>query len=119
MRIYISGAITLAKHPEKDFDRAERYLRELFPAAEIINPYALGKTIQRTARLSWTEYMSIDFLLMKMCDTVYFIRGWEKSEGCRQEWIYAENLGLDEVRITAKGVTMAPLNTRLKRAEVV
>lgn len=119
MRIYISGAITRAKNPEKDFDRAERYLRDLFPAAEVINPYKVGDVLGRTARLSWVEYMTIDLALLRMCDHIYFIRGWEESEGARQERVYATNNGLQEIRIRPKGVEIVPLKTALKRSEVV
>lgn len=117
MRIYISGAITTAKHPQRDFERAERYLRETFPDAEIINPFRVGAAISEGAMLTWSEYMSIDFDLLRLCDHIYFIRGWENSEGCRRERVFAENNQLTEITFTPRGIHLAPMKTALKCAE--
>ncbi len=96
MRIYISGAITGHEDTaESRFLSAEKMLSKLYADAELIDPFLIGRQMQEHANtLTHKEYMDICFSLMKLCDCIYFIPGWENSNGCKQERIYAENIGM-------------------------
>ena len=43
-----------------------------------------------------------DLLLLDKCDAVYFISGWKSSEGCRGEWDYALQQGVEVIRSRTK-----------------
>ena len=36
--------------------------------------------------LSWERFLETDCELLKRCDGVLFLPGWEKSKGCQEEW---------------------------------
>lgn len=97
MRVYLSGPIT------GRMDTAtERFNHAVFDAirifgrdVEIIDPLRIGKAASYyTEGLAHEEYMKISMTLLELCDTIYMMNGWDKSEGCRQELIYAENRGM-------------------------
>lgn len=98
MRVYISGPITGIDRDEavKAFARAEIYVRILAddPLVEMINPLKVGRVLEQNANLRHEDYMKISFALMDICDTVYFMSGWESSKGCAEEWIYAQNTNM-------------------------
>ena len=85
MRIYISGPITNVLDYKEKFDQAEKHLKEKYPNAEIINP----TMIVLPSSCTHEDYMKIDFMLLDLCNAVYFIQGWEWSKGCNQEYGYA------------------------------
>ena len=83
-RIYISGPITGVKNFEFNFSEAERKLRE--KGHEVINPTKVELLLSKG---TYEEYMKIDMLLLDMCDTIYMLKGWEKSCGANREYGYA------------------------------
>jgi hypothetical protein len=85
MRIYISGAISGVLDFKEKFDQAEKHLKQTYPNAEIINP----TMIVLPSSCTHEDYMKIDFMLLDLCDSVYFMPGWEWSKGCNQEYGYA------------------------------
>lgn len=40
------------------------------------------------------EYMRVCLEMLKMCDAIYMIPGWETSKGATKEYEYAKKLGL-------------------------
>ncbi len=84
MRIYISGPITNVLDYKEKFARAEKYLKEKYPATEIINPTVLSEL-----PLSYDEYMDLDLRLLDMCGSIYMLDGWEMSKGACIEYGYA------------------------------
>lgn len=87
MKIYISGAITNNKHYKEDFAKAEEYLREKFPNAEILNPAKTNATLPQST--TWEQYMSICYIMLDMADAIYMIDGWERSKGACIEYGYS------------------------------
>lgn len=100
MRVYISGPITgHEENAETRFCNAAIDIEKKFGReTEIINPLLVGGAAAETAKLTHSEFMKISFTLMDLCDAVYFMDGWEKSAGCHQEWIYAQNRNMKVVR---------------------
>lgn len=43
--------------------------------------------------MPYSYYMGKDIMALLECDTVYFIRGWEKSRGCLLEYSAAKIYG--------------------------
>lgn len=85
MRIYISGPVTNVLDYKEKFDQAEKHLKQTYPNAEIINP----TMIVLPSSCKHEDYMKIDFMLLDLCDAVYFMPGWDLSKGCNQEYGYA------------------------------
>lgn len=78
MRIYISGPITNNPDFKKDFEEAERRLKE--KGFEPVNP---AKTEIEDG--TWKDYMKADIKQLVDCDGIYMLSGWSKSRGARLE----------------------------------
>ena len=87
MKIYISGAITSNPNYKEDFERAEDYLQREYPKAEIINPALVNSFLPKST--THEQYMRMSFCMLDMCDSVYFISGYENSKGACMECGYA------------------------------
>ena len=87
MKIYISGAITNNPNYKEDFERAEDYLQREYPSADIINPALVNSFLPKST--TYEEYMRMSFCMLDMCDSIYMIKGWEKSCGSNREYGYA------------------------------
>ena len=85
MRIYISGAITGIPNFKEIFDKAEKELKEKYPGAEIINP----TMIVLPESCTHSDYMRLDFILLDLADSIYLLKGWDKSKGACMEYGYA------------------------------
>lgn len=83
MRIYISGPITGTTDYLLRFEAAEKLLKKRFPQAEIINPAEVCRSLPES--FSHADYMDICLTLLKKCEKLYLMNGWERSEGCREE----------------------------------
>ena len=87
MKIYISGAITNNTNYKEEFERAEDYLQREYPSADIINPALVNSFLPKST--TYEEYMKMSFCMLDMCDSIYMIKGWEKSCGANREYGYA------------------------------
>ena len=87
MKIYISGAITNNPDYKEDFERAEDYLQREYPGEDIINPALVNSFLPKST--TYEEYMRMSFCMLDMCDSIYMIKGWEKSCGANREYGYA------------------------------
>lgn len=89
MRIYISGPITDTTDYMRRFEWSESIWKDL--GAEVVNPAKLNSLLPETA--THREYMVASIALLKVCDTIFMLRGWESSKGARQELKYARKHG--------------------------
>lgn len=85
MKIYISGPIAGQENYLERFRLAEQILTAA--GHEVINPARVGAQLPRGT--THKEYMKLSIACLKMCDTVFFLKGWEHSSGARQEFWYA------------------------------
>lgn len=86
MKYYIAGPMT----------GYENYNREAFNAAakmlESENHIAINPAVL-PGGLSQSDYMDICLAMVRACDCVYMLKGWEHSGGARAEFWLADKLG--------------------------
>ena len=85
MKIYLSGAITGITGYKEHFDRIEKAL--IAAGHEVINPAVVNDPLPPST--THKEYMHVSFALLDLCDTIFMLDGWDKSNGARQEFEYA------------------------------
>lgn len=89
-RFYISGPITGVEGCEEKFEQAERKLRCL-KHLQIINPAPVLRAMPKDT--TWEKYMEVALCMLRDCDAVYMLRGWERSTGAQIERLYAIGSG--------------------------
>ena len=89
MKIYISGPITGVEGYLKRFDLAENAL--VAAGYEVVNPAKVNRYLPEST--THDQYMEMSFVMLEMCDTVFFLEGWENSKGARMEFEYALERG--------------------------
>lgn len=84
--IYISGAITKigVEKAMTRFEDVENGLKDL--GYEVINPCRTNSTLPG---LDHDGYMVVSMAMLSLCDTIYMLKGWEDSEGAKEELQYA------------------------------
>ena len=85
MKIYISGAISGTDDYMERFANAEKELTE--NGYSVINPAKVNAQLPEDT--TYEEYMKMSILMLDMCDSVYMLKGWEKSCGANRELGYA------------------------------
>lgn len=85
VRVYISGPITGTDDYMERFKSAEDLLK--VDGISVINPAAVNDNLPEDT--TYEEYMKMCYVMMNMCDAVYFLKGWEKSIGSNREYGYA------------------------------
>ena len=85
-RIFISGPISGTDDYMGRFAEAEERLREdgYLP----INPTVFSQHLLN-GEFNWFEFMEITMALLKQCDNIYMLKGWENSRGACMELEYA------------------------------
>lgn len=81
MRIYISGPITGTTDYRERFQAAEDKLRA--NGYEVVNPAEVTASLPKS--LTWEQYMGVAVCIMALCDSVYMLKGWQKSRGAKLE----------------------------------
>lgn len=84
-KIYISGAITGTDDYMDRFAKAEKELKS--QGYMVYNPALVNSCMPEGT--SHEEYMRVAFLLLDMADTIYMMKGWERSFGANREYGYA------------------------------
>ena len=83
IKVYIAGKITGKENYKEDFIKAEAYL--VSKGINIImNPICLPPF-----GFEHHEYMHVCKAMIDVCDAVFFLKDWEKSQGAEQEYLYA------------------------------
>lgn len=92
MKIYIAGKISGLPYDEVR-ERFNNKKKELLKEwAEVSNPIEISPYIEGKR---WSEYMRDCIREITTCDAVYFMNGWEDSNGARAELEVARVLGLE------------------------
>lgn len=87
MKVYISGPITGEKGYMNKFDWAEALWKDM--GIYVINPARTNATLPEET--DHDGYMRISIALLRECDTIYMLKGWEHSEGAKEELEVAIN----------------------------
>lgn len=90
MRIYISGPMTGNPEYAKEFAKREEMLR--MQGHDAVNPARISDIIRTD--MTWEEWMSIDIGLLKVCDAIYMMKGWQDSRGANRELGFAMGAGM-------------------------
>lgn len=127
LRCYISGPVTgMADHNQKAFNDAEELLKENFAAvinplrisnlfgglAKIDESYYAHKRLSdakssyqtpvgresdiKKSKL-YIELMNADLAIVRSCDCIFMLKGWEHSVGAKKELAEAINNGLEVI----------------------
>lgn len=92
--IYISGRITGNRNWKKQFNQAERYLRDRY-SYNVVNPVGIAEFVEHLySSPSYNDYMRNDIQHLMLCDKIYMLRGWQKSKGARLERKIAKVFGM-------------------------
>lgn len=83
--IYISGKITGTTDYMERFAKAQAELEA--KGYSVINPAAVNAMLPQNT--TWEQYMDMSILMLDMCDSIYMLKGWEKSCGANRELGYA------------------------------
>lgn len=90
-KIYISGPITDTNDDYKArFKKYEDSINKM-SGYEAINP--AYTTLPTSAEHK--DYMHVSFALIDLADAIIMTKGWESSEGCKQELQYAATRGIN------------------------
>ncbi len=85
MKIYISGPVRGKVDYAEDFFESEKMLKG--EGHEVVNPIRLMDMLPKG--LTDEEFLELDMMLLKHCDTIYLLPGWRDSRGCNREYGYA------------------------------
>ena len=88
MLVYISGKITGNENYKNDFLKAECWLK--LHDHKVINVAKIGDALPK---LTYHQFMAIDYKLIELCDAIFMLDGWQKSKGACAELSYAKSLG--------------------------
>ena len=92
--IYISGSISNDPDYKQKFKKAENYLSDNFPGI-IINPVEHAEMNFDVKNTSCHDFMIFDLNLLKKCNKIFMLKGWEKSVGAKIEKMWAGKLGIE------------------------
>ena len=87
-RIYISGPITGTTDYKQRFEETEKKLKETFPDADIVNPVKITESLEH---FTHDEYLKVCIAALSSCNMIFLMRGWEKSEGVKEELRYVQD----------------------------
>ena len=91
MKIYISGPISGTKDHKGRFKVAADEIRE--KGHEPVNPCDMD-LILNPATTSWHQFMLADIGLLRACDAMVQLDGWESSRGAKLEHAEAVKYGI-------------------------
>lgn len=80
MVVYIAGPITGVENYRKPFEEAKAHLTD--QGHTVLSPIVHPEGLTRG------QYMRMCFAMIDSADAVYFLEGWEKSDGATIEHAY-------------------------------
>lgn len=95
MKIYISGPVRGKVDYAEDFFESEKMLKG--EGHEVVNPIRLMDMLPKG--LTDEEFLELDMMLLKHCDTIYLLPGWRDSCGCNREYGYALAAGMTVIDV--------------------
>lgn len=90
-KVYISGPITGYSDYFEYFGKAETMLKNL--GFEVMNPSKLNLIMPNST--SWQGYMDLALCMLRQCDIIFMLEGWENSKGATIEYNYAIGKNMD------------------------
>ena len=102
-RVYIAGPMRgIEKFNYPLFDRTAEMLRSL--GLFVVNPTEVSALMGTPDEIDrdpkfLARLFEADFALLKTCDAIAMLPGWERSAGARRELAAAIEAGLDVVRL--------------------
>ena len=105
MRIYIAGKMRgVPRHNFPAFDAAAERLRK--QGYEVVNPADMSRDVGVekvvTDPAVFNRLIAEELREVMACDAIYLLRGWERSEGTRDELEVALSHGL-EIMVEGEG----------------
>ena len=87
MKVYIAGKISGDRFYKRKFRKAEKLLRKL--GCSVMNPawIVAGKDF------SYDDYLKVSGAMQDVCDAVFFLKDWNKSNGATGEMKRCNELG--------------------------
>lgn len=88
MKVYISGPITGMNKAKCDaaFNTAAALL--FLKGYDAVSPWHISQMLPPS--FTYEDYMDIDMVLLKKCDAILMLPGWENSKGATKELTYAK-----------------------------
>ena len=99
-KVYLSGAIENDPNFMENFAKAEEMLKGF--GYEVVNPTRVSGAVEY---FDYADFMITCLMLLKKCDTVYFLSNWKKSDGCKIEKTIAQKLGIKILHENYMGLT--------------
>ena len=92
MKIFVSGPMTeIENYNIPEFNRVARMLRnkgwEVINPVDICNKYTIDKVLND--KNVFEKMINEELELLKTCDAIYMMKGWEDSIGANREYILA------------------------------
>ena len=98
-KVFISGGITGVTNWQDRFTAAEGKILKLFDEEDVVvyNPLRFPKPDfdPNDKQDEWRAYMRVTITNLMQCNTIYMLKGWEKSRGSFDEFYMAKELGMD------------------------
>ena len=88
MKVYLSGGITNAPNYKEIFAKAKRKLEAMNDDIRVVDPSCLHEG------LTYKQYIDISLEMLKSCDAIFMLNGYEDSNGSRFELAYARTVCL-------------------------
>ena len=91
MKIFISGPVSGITDYMERFDKAQKYLESL--GHSVINPVLVTSNLPEDT--TQREYLSLDLIMLCMCDAIYMLNGYGESRGALAELNTAKSVGCE------------------------